>query len=80
MQTSWVVVTDSTRARIFEKKGATQPLNEFEDLYHPSAYQSQNELEHHTRGRFHHPGTFHSHTDDPSVSPSHIRTICLPNQ
>lgn len=69
MQTSWVVVTDSTRARIFEKKGATQPLNEFEDLYHPSAYQSQNELEHHTRGRSHHSGTFHSHTDDPSVSP-----------
>ena len=69
MQTSWVIVTDSTRARIFEKKGANQPLHEFEDLYHPSAYENQNDLEHHTRGRFHDVGTLHSHTDDPSVSP-----------
>ena len=69
MQTRWVVVTDSTRARIFEKKGANQPLHEFEDLYHPAAYENQDELEHHTRGRFHDVGTRHSHTDDPSVSP-----------
>lgn len=30
MNTSWVIVTDSTRARIFEKKGANEPLMEFE--------------------------------------------------
>ena len=26
MHTSWVIVTDSSRARIFEKKGANEPL------------------------------------------------------
>lgn len=69
MQTSWIVVTDSTKARIFEKKGANQPLNEFEDLYCPSVHKNQNELEHHSRGRFRQSGTFHSHTEDPSTSP-----------
>ena len=69
MHTSWVIVTDSTRARIFEKKGANEPLTEFEDLVDPSSFENQNELEHHTRGRFHDVGTGHSHTNDPSVSP-----------
>ena len=69
MNTSWVIVTDSTRARIFEKKGANEPLMEFEDLVDPAAFENQNELEHHTRGRYHDAGTGHSHTDDPSVCP-----------
>ena len=69
MNTSWVIVTDSTRARIFEKKGANEPLMEFEDLVDPAAFENKNELEHHTRGRYHDVGTGHSHTDDPSVSP-----------
>lgn len=61
MNTSWVIVTDSTRARIFEKKGANEPLMEFEDLVDPAAFENKNELEHHTRGRYHDVGTGHSH-------------------
>lgn len=37
MHKTWIVVADSARARIFERDGRWQELNEFRDLAHPES-------------------------------------------
>ena len=66
MQTYWIVVADCKKARIFEKKGLNS-LHEFEDLFHPAFYESQNELERHQPDKyFKTDRTYSSHTENPS--------------
>lgn len=37
MHKTWIVVADSVRARIFQRDGRWQQLNEFQDLIHPES-------------------------------------------
>lgn len=44
MKTNWVIVADSSRARIFSSTGRNSPLIEIETLVHPEARLHQGDL------------------------------------
>ncbi len=44
MKSTWVVVADSTRARIFKADNSVGPLNELETLVHPESRLHEREL------------------------------------
>ena len=44
MSTTWVVVADSSRARIFSAKTSTSPIEEIETLAHPEARLHEQEI------------------------------------
>lgn len=44
MNTTWIVVADSTRARIFDAGRYGRELNEVEDLYHPESRLHEGDL------------------------------------
>jgi protein required for attachment to host cells len=69
MQTTWIVVADSTRVRIFEKAAPKMQLREIEDLVNPSGHAEDKELETDERGRFYGRGEREQgHTAEPAVS------------
>jgi protein required for attachment to host cells len=69
MQTTWIVVADSSRARIFEKAAPKMHLREIEDLVNPSGHAEDKELETDERGRFYGKGEREQgHTAEPAVS------------
>ncbi len=42
--TTWVVVADASRARIFSAEGASGPLTEIEDMVHPESRLHEREM------------------------------------
>lgn len=69
MQTQWVVVADSSRARFFEAQGNLESLVELEDLLSPAGRMDETELRHDAKGRFYGQGEREpAHTAEPAVS------------
>jgi protein required for attachment to host cells len=69
MQTQWVVVADSSRARFFEAQGNLESLVELEDLLSPAGRMDETELRHDAKGRFYGKGEREqAHTAEPAVS------------
>lgn len=69
MQTQWVVVADSHRARFFEAPGNLASLVELEDLLNPSERLDDAELRHDAKGRFYGKGEREqAHTAEPAVN------------
>ena len=69
MQTQWVVVADSSRARFFEAQGNLKSLVELEDLLSPAGRMDETELRHDAKGRFYGKGEREqAHTAEPAVS------------
>jgi len=69
MQTQWVVVADSSRARFFETQGKLESLVELEDLLSPAGRMDEGELRHDAKGRFYGKGEREQgHTAEPAVS------------
>ena len=70
MQTTWILVADSSRARIFEKHQAERHLREIEDFVNPAGRADSNDLRSDERGRFYGKGERdQAHTADPHVFP-----------
>ncbi len=69
MQTQWVVVADSSRARFFEVQNNLESLVELEDLLSPAGRMDETELRHDAKGRFYGKGEREqAHTAEPAVS------------
>ena len=69
MQTQWVVVADSSRARFFEAQGNLESLVELEDLLSPAGRMDESELRHDAKGRFYGKGEREqAHTAEPAVN------------
>jgi protein required for attachment to host cells len=51
--TTWIVVADSSRARIFEAPDRRRQINEILDLVNPAAQEPGREIESDARGRYH---------------------------
>lgn len=51
MRTTWVLVADSTRARLFEAVTATGPLREIESLVHPASRLHERDINTDSPGR-----------------------------
>jgi protein required for attachment to host cells len=67
MQTTWIIVADSSRGRIFEVL-PTQQLHEIEDFLHPEGRRSTRELKTDAEGRYFAQGNrFQTHTSSPQV-------------
>ena len=70
MQTSWIVVADSERARIFARHGRHASLEELDDFINPAGGLAERELSNDALGRFYGKGErFQAHTADPAVFP-----------
>jgi protein required for attachment to host cells len=70
MQTTWVVVADSSRARIFEMSSADRELHEIEDMANPQGRAMNRELQTEGYGRYYGKGEREqAHTAPPSVQP-----------
>lgn len=70
MQTTWIVVADSSRARIFEKTKSEPHLREIEDFVNPAGHANDNDLRTDERGRFYGRGERkEGNTADPHVFP-----------
>jgi protein required for attachment to host cells len=70
MHTTWVLIADSSRARIFEKKEHEKHLEEVEDFVNTAGRTDANELRTDERGRFYGKGErYQGHTADPAVFP-----------
>ena len=75
----WIVVAESSRARIFTMEGALAPLRELEDLSHPEARLPGRELKSDRtrvfrgRGQENHPG-------EPNVEPKQQEAIQFARQ
>ena len=52
MQTKWVIIADSNRARIFQTEGNLDELVELEDFLNPAARLAEHEWKNEPRGRF----------------------------
>jgi protein required for attachment to host cells len=69
MQTTWIVVADSSRARIFERQGREAQLHEIEDMVNPAGRSQSHELGSDESGRFYGKAGTQGNTADPAVSP-----------
>ena len=70
MRTTWILIADSSRARIFEKKEHEKHLEEVEDFVDSEGRATSNELRTDGRGRFYGKGEREQgHTAEPAVSP-----------
>ena len=70
MRTTWILISDSSRARIFEKKEHEKHLEEVEDFVDSAGRATSNELGTDERGRFYGRGErYQGHTTQPAVSP-----------
>jgi protein required for attachment to host cells len=69
MTVTWILIADSSRARIFEKKESEKHLREVEDFVNAAGRADESELRTDDRGRFYGKGErYQGHTDDPAVS------------
>jgi len=70
MQSTWIVVADSSRARIFERHDPDRHLEEVEDFINEAGRMNSGELRTDERGRFFGKGERQmGHTADPSMMP-----------
>jgi protein required for attachment to host cells len=70
MRTNWILIADSSRARIFEKKEREKHLTEVEDFVDAEGRATSKELRSDGRGRFYGKGERdQGHTAEPAVSP-----------
>lgn len=70
MRTTWILISDSSRARIFEKKEHEKHLEEVEDFVDSAGRATSNELGTDEGGRFYGRGErYQGHTTQPAVSP-----------
>lgn len=70
--TTWVVVADRLRARLFEAGGRRDRLKELEDLVHPEAREPERELVDDRRGR--ETGDWGRQTFEPRTTPHEKET------
>ncbi len=69
MSMQWVIVADSSRARIFETDGRLDQLREVKDLLNPEGRLDEADLRHDAKGRFYGKGEHHqAHSAEPNVS------------
>lgn len=69
MGMQWVVVADSSRARIFQTAGNIERLQEVQDLLNPEGRLDDADLRHDAKGRFYGKGERHqAHTAEPNVT------------
>ncbi len=65
----WVIVADSSRARIFQSAGNIQHLQEIQDLLNPEGRTDDADLRKDAKGRFYGKGEQHqAHTAEPDVT------------
>jgi len=69
MQQTWVVVAESSRARIFALRGLQTPLEELEDLVNPAARAPEHDLISDRPGRTMDSTGRRRHAKEPQVSP-----------
>jgi protein required for attachment to host cells len=69
MNVTWILIADSSRARIFEKRESEKHLREVDDFVNAAGRADDNELRTDERGRFYGKGErYQGHTDEPAVS------------
>ncbi len=69
MGMQWVVVADSSRARIFQTAGNMERLQEVQDLLNPEGRLDDADLRHDAKGRLYGKGEHHqAHTTEPNVT------------
>jgi len=69
MRTTWIVVGDAGRARIFEIPGARRPMREIRDFFHPEGRARNRELVTDGPGRYYGKGErSQGHTAPPGMS------------
>jgi protein required for attachment to host cells len=69
MQTTWYIVADEHRARIFEVEGAQDDLHEIEDFVSPEGRMREQDMTSDAKGRYYGKGErFSAHTTEPNVS------------
>lgn len=70
MDTAWIVVADSSRARIFEMRSAQGPLQEIEDVANIAGRSDSGDLRTDNMGRFYGKGErVQGNTAEPQVTP-----------
>ena len=70
MDTTWIVVADSSRARIFERIERQRHLREVDDFVNPAGRADATDLHSDERGRFYGKGErYQGHTAEPAVGP-----------
>jgi protein required for attachment to host cells len=70
MTITWILIADSSRARIFEKNESEKHLREVGDFVNAAGRSEDNELRTDERGRFYGKGEREQgHTNQPAVSP-----------
>jgi protein required for attachment to host cells len=69
MEQTWVVVAESSRARIFALRGLQAPMEELEDLVNPSARAPEHDLVSDRPGRTTDSTGGRRHAKEPQVSP-----------
>lgn len=75
MEPTWVVVAESSRARILVFEGFQSPLRELEDLIHPEARAHERDLISDRQGRTIDSTGQRRHAKQPPVSPKEQRAI-----
>jgi protein required for attachment to host cells len=80
MQKKWVVVAESSRARIFETMGFNQPLREIQDLAHPEGRLPARELKSDRPARIFRGREQEKHPVSPHVEPRRQEAINFARQ
>ncbi len=75
MAKTWVVVADSTRARIFRTETARDPLEELETLTHPEARMHDRDLPHALPGRSFDRAGHGRHTMENPTDPKKVEAV-----
>jgi protein required for attachment to host cells len=76
----WIVVAESSRARIFTMEGALAPLRELEDLSHPAARLPGRELRSDRSARVSRGRGQENHPGEPNVEPKQQEAIQFARQ
>jgi protein required for attachment to host cells len=76
----WIVVAESSRARIFTMEGALAPLRELEDLSHPEARLPGRELKSDRSARVFRGRGQENHPGEPNVEPKQQEAIQFARQ
>jgi protein required for attachment to host cells len=71
MQTTWILVADSSRARIFERQLPDNTLREIEDFTHPQGREANRELVTDAQGRYYGKGE----RDQAHTAPTHVSPV-----
>ena len=75
MTSTWILVADSTRARIFSAESSSSPLVEIDDLVHTEGRLHDREITQDLPGKHKNPGFAGGHAFDESTDPKKHETI-----